>query len=54
MDVVEELEALEATFSGEIAWKKTENGYSVDFHRENLTVFTLQLDGGFVFSVYVV
>ena len=45
MDVVDEIEALEATFSDEIRWNKTENGYSVELYQENKTILTLQLDG---------
>ena len=47
MDIEEELEALEATFSTEVKWEKVETSgvYTVDFVHEKQTIVTLKLDG---------
>ena len=50
MDIEDELEALEATFSTEIRWKKVETSgnkttYTVDFLQGNETIVTLKMDG---------
>ena len=50
MDIENELEALEATFSTEIQWKKVETSdkkttYTVDFLQGNQTILTLKMDG---------
>ena len=49
MDVADELEALEATFSSEIQWKKVEaSEYTVDLFHGDQPILTLKLDGGLV------
>ena len=50
MDIEDELEALEATFSTEIQWQKVETSgkektYTVDFLQGKQTILTLNIDG---------
>lgn len=48
MDVLEELESLEAIFSDELQWKKTGDNqaeYSVHYTQRKQTILTLHIDG---------